>query len=81
MVYLIESLKSLTCCKHNIVDTFHEKCYSDILELVCKVVIEKRKPGTSKLRLNHNNAPSESTSDYFKKLVAIPLLYHLIVEI
>ena len=81
MVYLIESLKSLTCCKHNIVDTFREKCYSDILELVCKVVIEKRKPGTSKLRLNHNNAPSESTYDYFKKLVAIPLLYHLIVEI
>ena len=41
--HLIESLKSLTCCEHNTVDTFHKKCYSDILELVCKVVIEKCK--------------------------------------
>ena len=79
--HLIESLKSLTCCEHNTVDTFHKKCYSDILELVCKVVIEKCKPGTSKLQRNHNNASSESTSDYFKKLVAIPLLNHLIAEI
>ena len=79
--HLIKSLKSLTCCKRNTVDTFHKKCYRDILELVCKVVIEKCKPGTSKLQRNHNNVPSESTSDYFKKLVTIPLLYHLIVEI
>ena len=79
--HLIESLKSLTCCEHNTVDTFHKKCYSDILELVCKVVIEKCKPGTSKLQRNHNNAPSESTSDYFKKLVTIALLNRLIADI
>ena len=29
--HLIESLKSLISCKHNTVDTFHKKCYSDIL--------------------------------------------------
>ena len=77
--HLVESLKSLTCCKRNTVDTFHKKCYRDILELVCKVVIEKWKPGTSKLQRNY--VSSESTSDYFKKLVTIPFLYHLIVEI
>ena len=32
--HLIESLKSLICCKRNTVDTFHKKCYSDTLNLL-----------------------------------------------
>ena len=78
--HLIESLKSLICCKHNTVDTFHKKCYSDIVEIACKVGIEECKPRTSKLQRNRNNIPSESISDYFKKVVTIPLLDHLTVE-
>ena len=78
--HLTESLKSLISCKHNTVDTFHKKCYSDILELACKVDIEECKPRTSKLQRNLN-IPSEPTSDYFKKVVVIPLLYQLTVEI
>ena len=34
--HLIESLKSL---KRNTVDTFHKKCYNDIVEIACKVGI------------------------------------------
>ena len=79
--HLIESLKSLICCKRNTVDTFQKKCYIDILELACKVGIEEYKPRTSKLQRNRNNVPSESTSDYFKKVVTIPLLDHLTPEI
>ena len=55
--------------------------FSDILELACKVGIEECKPRTSKLQRNSNNVPSESTSDYFKKVVTIPLLHHLTIEI
>ena len=58
--HLIESLKSLICCKRNTVDTFHKKCYSDIVEIACKVGIEECKPKTSKLQRNRNNIPSES---------------------
>ena len=79
--HLIESLKSLICCKHNTVDTFHKLCYSDIVELACMVGIEECKPRTSKLQRNRNNVPPESTSDYFKKVVTIPLFDHLAVEI
>ena len=79
--HLIESLKSLICCKRNTVDTFHKKYYSDIVELACKVGIEECKPRTSKLQRNCNNILSESISDYFKKVVTIPLLDHLTVEI
>ena len=37
---LIESLKSLICCKRNTVDTLHKKCYSDIVKLACKIGIK-----------------------------------------
>ena len=47
---LIESLKSLICCKRNTLDTFHKKCYSDIVEHAYKVGIEECKPRTSKLQ-------------------------------
>ena len=80
VTHLIESLRSLIFCKRNTVDAFHIKCYSDIVELACKVGNEKCKPRTPKLQRNHNNLLSESISDCFKKLV-IPLLDHLTVEI
>ena len=73
-------MKSLICCKRNTVDIFHKKCYSDIVELACKLVIEQCKPRTSKLQRNRKNIPSELISDYFKKVVTIPLLDHLTAE-
>ena len=79
--HLIESLKALIYCKRNTVDTFHKKCYSDILVLACKVGIEECKPRTSKLQRNQNNFPSEYISDYFKKVVTTSLLDHLSNEI
>ena len=77
----IELLETLICCKRNTVQTFHKKCYSDIAELACNVAIEECKLRTSKLHRNHNNIPSESISDYFKKVLTIPLLDHLTAEI
>ena len=72
---LLNHWKALFVAKGNTVDTFHKSCYSDIVERACKVGIEDCKPKTS------NNIPSESISDYFKKVVTIPLLDHLPVEI
>ena len=54
---LIESLKSLICCKRSTVNTFHKKCYSDIVKFASKLGIEKCKPKTSKLQMNRNNVP------------------------
>ena len=75
------SLKSLICCKRSAVDTFPKKCYGDVIDFACNVGIEECKPGTSKLQRNRNNIPLESISDYFRKVVTIPLLDHLTVEI
>ena len=51
-----------------------------IVDLSCKLGIEECKPRTSKLQRNRNNVPSELISDYFKKVVTIPILDHLTVE-
>ena len=75
----IESLKNLISCKRNTINTFHNKC--DNLALACEMGIEGSKTRTFKLQGNHNNVLSESTSDYFEKVVTIPLLDHLTVEI
>ena len=57
--YLIESLKTFICFKRSTLDTFHKRCYSDILELACNVGIEECKPKTSKLHgtviMSHQN--------------------------
>ena len=59
---------------------FHKKSYSDVLELVCKLGNKECKPRASKLQRNRNNVPSESTSDYFKQVVIIPILDHVSVK-
>ena len=79
--HLIISLKSLICCKRGTVDTFPKKCYSDVIDFACNVGIEECKPGNYKLQRNRNNIPLESISDHFRKVVTIPLLDHLTVEI
>ena len=48
-----------------------------ILELDFKVDIEESKPRTSKLQRNRNDVQSETISNYFKKIVTVPLLDHL----
>ena len=79
-IHLIESLTSHIYCKGDAVDTFHKKCYSDIFELACKVVLKKAKR-------EHQSCTgivifeSELTSDYLKKVMTISLLDHLTVEI
>ena len=64
--HLIESLKKLICRKRNTVDTFHKMCFSDILEISCRVGIAECKARTSKFQRIRIN------SDYFKKAVTIP---------
>ena len=46
-----------------------------------KVSINEAKPRTAAFQKNRNNVPSESVSDYFKNVVTIPLLNHLLTQL
>ena len=73
---LIESLKIFICCKRS---SFHKKCYSDILQLACKVGIEEWKSRISEFQWKYNNVALESTSDYFEKVVRIRFEFWLLI--
>ena len=46
-----------------------------------KVSISETKPRTAVFQKNRNNVPPESVSDYFRKVVTIPLLDHLLTQL
>ena len=79
--HLIESLKSLIISKRSNVDQFHNNCYKSVLELAKKVKVDEIKPRTAAIQRNRNNIPSESVSDYFKKVVTMPLLDYLTTQL
>ena len=64
--HLIESVKSLINSKRRNVDHFHNNCYKAVLELAKKVKVDEIK---------------ESVSDYFKKVVTMPLLDYLTTQL
>ena len=79
--HLIESLKSLIISKRSNVDQFHNNCYKSVLELAKKVKVDEIKPRTAAIQRNRNNIPSESVSDYFKKVVTMLLLDYLTTQL
>ena len=72
--HLLDSLKIAILSKRNTVDEFHYNCYRIILENANKVSIDETKPCAAIFPKNRNNVPSESVSDYFKRVVTILLL-------
>ena len=78
---LIESLKSLINFKRKNVDQFHNNCYKSVLELTKEVKVDAIKLRTAAIQRNSNNISSESVSDYFKKVVTMPLLDDLTTQL
>ena len=76
--HLLDFLKSVILSKRNTLDEFHKNYYRIILEIASKVNINETKPRTVAFQKNRNKVPSESVSDYFKKVVTIPRLDHLL---
>ena len=80
-LHLIESLKNLSTSIRNSIDTYHTKWYAKALTLTYKVNVDERKPRTCGRQMNRDNVPAESVSDYFKKVLTIPLADHLHSEL
>ena len=80
-LHFIDSLKSLAISCRNSVDFYHDSWYKEALVLAEKVNVLEAKPRTVSCQVHRGNTPSESTSDYFKKVITIPLLDHLNSEL
>ena len=68
-LHFIDSLKSLVISCRNSVDFYHGSWYKEALVLAEKVNVLGAKPRTVSCQVHRGNTPSESTSDYFKKVI------------
>nr|XP_047127703.1 52 kDa repressor of the inhibitor of the protein kinase-like [Hydra vulgaris] len=65
----------------NDIDSFHNNCYEAACLLSSKAEIFVLKPRTCSIQKNRSNVPSEFVSDYFKRVVTIPLIDHVSTSI
>ena len=79
-IHLIESLKTLCSKFRNDVDEFHLNWYNEAMELARSVDVPESKPRIVGRQKNRANTPSDSTSDYFKRVCTIPIIDFLSSE-
>ena len=75
--HLIESLKSLIHFTRKNVDQFHNNCYKSMLELAKNLKLMRLNLALQQFK---EIVPSESVSDYFKKVLTMPLLDYLTTQ-
>jgi hypothetical protein len=63
------------------IDPFHDNIYATALSLASDLNVEESRPRTTVRQQNRGNIPSSSTSEYYKRLLTIPILDHLILEV
>lgn len=76
-IHLINSLKDHITLMRNTIDDFHNSCYEEALDLAEKVDVSEWKPRTTEKQTARANTPHNSISDYYKKIITIPLVDHL----
>ena len=59
----------------------HPKIYREAIELAESVGVTESCPRISFVRLHHANPPADNISDYYKRILTIPMLDHLITEL
>ena len=80
-LHCIESLKALVITRRQEVDEFNSKWYKKALILTEKINITETMPRVVGTQIHRSNSPAESVSDYYKRIITIPLLDHLICEL
>ncbi|CAG2218417.1 unnamed protein product [Mytilus edulis] len=85
-VDVVSALESVSLVKEALQDVrdnigeFHAKWYSQILKMADDLDVTPSKPRTCGRQTTRSNVPCESTEDYYKKTIAIPLLDHMLTE-
>ena len=81
---IISSLKSSIQNLKTSVDGYHSKWYNNVLNLAEKVDIKEsdiKKPQTCSKPTYRSNQPVETTKNYFKVVLIIPFLDHVLTDL
>ena len=76
-IHLINSLKKEIILMRNSVDSYHDLWYKEALQLADQVGIEESKQRTVGRQTTRSNTPFEDISEYYKRVITIPLIDHL----
>ncbi len=63
------------------IDTTHARMYDKAVQLALTVNVVESLPRTANRQQHRSNTPATTTSEYFKRVITIPSLDHLIAEI
>ena len=73
-------LTSLKSARESI-DSVHTRLYSRALQIASTVNVQESLPRTTYRQQHRSNTPALTASDYYKRVITIPALDHLITEI
>lgn len=76
----ITFVKTTLQCARDDVDTVHARMYETALEIAMKVGVDESMPRTTMRQRHRTNVPSSNPSEYYKRVLTIPTLDHLITE-
>ena len=76
----ISFVKTTLQCARDDVDTVHARMYESALEIATKVGVDESLPRISRRQQHRANVPSSNPSEYYKRVLTIPTLDHLITE-
>ncbi|XP_065665342.1 52 kDa repressor of the inhibitor of the protein kinase-like isoform X2 [Hydra vulgaris] len=68
--------KIITTIKNKI-DSFHDKCYLDAKVIAEQIGVDECQKRTVGRQIHCDNHPAENTSEYFKRVLTIPVVDHL----
>ena len=74
---LIQALKDLIRSIRMTINVYHNKWYAVALRLAELVNVCESKPRTCGRQIHRGNTPAENVSEYFKRILTIPLVDHL----
>ena len=80
-IELVTSLKTSVVNVRNFIDSYHDQWYEIALTLAKKVDVEKSKLRTVGRQTTRSNHPYKSISEYYKRIITIPLIDHLLVSL
>ena len=77
----VEAVKSVIKEARSEVDRLHAKIYLEAITLAESVGVTESCPRISSVQLHRANTPADNISDYYKRILTIPMLDDLITEL
>ena len=76
-MHLIDALKDLGIIIREHIADYHGTWYSEAVALAAKIDVVERMPRTTSRQTRRDNHPASDASEYYKRVITIPLVDHL----